>query len=274
MDGWQDIVTVGEWEGINVLINNKGAFVHSPKHGQLESLKGWWYSITPTDINGDGYVDLIVGNLGENYKHHVSPQYPLKVYANDFDHTGSLDIVLSKKYKDKLVPARGKECSSQQMPFISDKFETYDKFASASLVDIYGDKELSYAYEKEAITFKSIILLNDGKGELISHNLPTAAQLFPLLGVATYDVNDDGKEDLILSGNIYETEVETPRLDAGTGTILLSDGKSGYILGACPEYCLSIPGNVKSLHLMSITQKEKYLLALKSDDTPSLYKLP
>ena len=28
---------------------------------------GWWRAVTTADINGDGKIDLILGNIGENF---------------------------------------------------------------------------------------------------------------------------------------------------------------------------------------------------------------
>ena len=69
--------------------------------------KGWWFSVTETDINKDGLKDYVVGNVGLNIKFKASEEKPFKVYATDFDENGTNDIVLSKKYKGTYVPVRG-----------------------------------------------------------------------------------------------------------------------------------------------------------------------
>ena len=103
--------------------------------------RGWWFTIEETDVNNDGLKDYVVGNVGLRISN-LNPvkEKPFKIYATDFDDNGTNDIVLSKKYHENYVPVRGRECSSQQMPFIKDKFPTYSEFANASLSDIYGEK--------------------------------------------------------------------------------------------------------------------------------------
>lgn len=59
-------------------------------------------------------------------------------------------------------------------------------------------------------------------------------------------MNQDGYEDVILAGGIYNTEVETLRLDAGTGQLLLSDGKGEYLPVTKNNSGLSLSGDVKS----------------------------
>ncbi len=271
-DGDTDMIIVGEWSGIRVYLNQGGNFSLSERHDNLAQLTGWWYSITTTDINGDGLSDFVVGNVGKNIKHKATKDKPFKIYAEDFDETGTLDIVLTSYYKDEEVPVRGRECSSQQMPFIAEKFETYNEFANASIIDIYGQEEVSDAYAKEVVTFESVILIAQANGSYDIHPLPLEAQAFPLLGCLSKDVNGDDVTDLLLLGNIYNTEVETPRLDAGSGLVLLSDGVSGYLPGSCPEYCFYAPGNTKKLHAVELGD-HSYLLALTNNGAPSMFQI-
>ena len=252
-DGAKDIVAVGEWTGIHILYNQDGVYKQSDDRDLLE-LKGWWQSIIKTDINNDGVSELIIGNIGENIKHKVSKQKPLRVYAEDFDNTGTLDVVLSSIYGSKEVPVRGKECSTEQMPYISEKFQTYDDFASASLIDIYGSDKINKAYQKELNYLSSVLLRLEDAGDIKVEKLPPLAQKSPILDGVSIDVNGDGFEDVLCTGNIYNTEVETPRLDAGSGLVLMSDGENLQI-GKCPQECFYISGNVKKMILLKANEK-------------------
>ena len=270
-DGDTDVMLVGEWSGIRLYMNQGGEYKLS-QHDNLSGLTGWWYSITSTDINGDGMDDFVIGNVGKNIKHKASKDKPFKIYAEDFDETGTIDIVLTSHYKNEEVPVRGRECSSQQMPFIAEKFETYNEFANASIIDIYGKDEVSNAYAREVVTFESVILIAQSDGSYQVQSLPHQAQAFPALGGLSMDVNADNVDDLLLLGNIYNTEVETPRLDAGTGLVLLSDGVSGYEAGSCPDYCFYAAGNTKELQSIQIGG-ENYLIALSNDSAPSMFQI-
>ena len=261
-DGWTDIIAVGEWTNIGLFRNIDGMFEEVSSSYGLANLKGWFYSVTETDVNKDGNPDYIIGNIGKNTKFKASEQKPFKVFANDFDANGTFDVVLSNVYGDEYVPVRGKECSSQQMPFISEKFKSYDAFASASLVDIYGDA-LDSASEYEANTFESYLLLNEN-GKLIPKPLPTQAQSFPMLSTQEYDINKDGYMDIIAAGSIYNTEVETPRWDSGTGIVLLSNQKNGYEPMSARDAGLFIDGNVKSLLTIDVGARNFLLGGINS----------
>ena len=269
-DGWMDFIAVGEWTNIGMFQNENGKFKNVSKSYALDDLKGWWFSITETDVNNDGSPDYIIGNVGLNTKFKSSAEKPFKVFANDFDANGTFDIVLSNLYEDDYVPVRGKECSSQQMPFINEKFKSYDEFASATLVDIYGDA-LEAASEYEVNTFQSYLLLNDG-GKFRKISLPYQAQSFPLIACQGDDINGDGYEDLILAGSIYNTEVETPRWDAGTGLVLLSNQKDNYTVLPSKESGLYIGGDVKNTELIKVGSK-KYLLAGVNNSLLSIHEI-
>lgn len=270
-DGWEDIIAVGEWSEIGFFKNNQGVFVKQSDKENITDTKGWWFSIKETDINNDGLPDYLVGNVGLNIKFKASTEKPFKVYANDFDKNGTMDIVLGKKYNGEYVPVRGRECSSQQMPFIQQKFETYAKFANADLIDIYGD-ELNNSYVAEVNEFKSIILINKGNGEFEKKILPIEAQLFPIMETVFIDLNKDGYQDAIVAGNIYETEVETPRLDAFSGLVLISNGDSDYLPVSWPKSGLYLNGNIKDINL--INSKDEILLFAAQNNGPlDIFKL-
>ena len=270
-DGLDDIITVGEWTNIGFFKNMGGQFKMVSDLG-FSNENGWWFSINETDVNNDGLKDYLVGNVGLNIKFKANKKKPFKIFANDFDDNGTPDIVLSKKYNGEFVPVRGRECSSQQMPFIKDKFKTYNEFANAKLIDIYGEK-LDAAYETEMTQFNSTLLVNKGNGKFEQHTLPIEAQFFPIMNAAFLDMDNDGFEDCILAGNLYETEVETPRLDAISGLVLMNNKKNGYTPLPFPVTGLYLKGNIKDIGLMKLKDNTMLLLATLNNDAIKSYKI-
>ncbi len=264
-DGWQDFIAVGEWTHIGLFKNEQGIFKDVSNKSYLDNEKGWWFSVSETDINNDGNKDYIIGNVGLNFKFKATKQKPLRVYADDFDSNGTHDVVLSYKYNGNFVPARGRECSSQQMPFIAKKIPTYQEFANADLQKIYGDK-INTAYQREANEFNSILLLNKGNDVFEKIVLPKMAQTIPIIDSKPLDFNADGYEDIIIAGNIYNTEVETPRLDNGFGLVLLSNKKNGYTILGPDKTGFYINGNAKSMELISKNNQKHLLIGINNGD--------
>jgi len=265
-DGWQDFIAVGEWTHIGMFKNDHGVFKDVSKKSNLDNEKGWWFSVIETDINKDGNKDYVIGNIGLNLKFKASKNKPLRVYADDFDSNGTHDVVLSYKYNGSFVPARGRECSSQQMPFIAKKIPTYKEFANASLENIYGEK-INTAYVKEANEFNSILLLNKGNDTFEKEILPKMAQTLPILDGKSLDVNEDGYEDIIVIGSIYNTEVETPRLDNPYGLVLLSNKSNEYIVEQPYKTGLYIGANAKSLEMVETDNKKNLIVGANNDNT-------
>jgi len=260
-DGDEDLMIAGEWMPVRLFLNHQGHFSEALNNG-LDSSNAWWFSLTAADIDNDGDMDLIAGNIGLNNKFQPSTQKPFSVYCNDFDHNGTFDIVLATVADNKnLWPVRGRGCSSSQMPFIKEKFKTYHSFATAYLSDIYSQQTLDSALHLQAYDFHSAIWMNDGKGHFTRKNLPVEAQTAPINAVVISDLNHDGFPDLIIAGNMWGAEVETTRYDAGTGLILLGDGQGGFKPLPVWKSGFYAGGNVKDMKILfNKTMKKKWIL--------------
>ncbi|TVZ56977.1 VCBS repeat protein [Lutibacter sp. Hel_I_33_5] len=271
-DGWEDFIAVGEWTHVGIFINNNGVFKDISNKSKLDKEKGWWFSISETDVNNDGFKDYLIGNVGLNIKHKATKEKPFRIYADDFDNNGKHDVVLSYKYNNRFVPARGKECSTQQMPFISKKIPTFNQFANATLEDIYGDK-VNTAYRREVNQFKSILLLNNGNSTFSKKELPKIVQSMPILDSENIDINNDGYEDLIIVGNIYNTEVETPRLDNNYALILTSNQKDNYNIITTKKSGLYTEGNAKSVKILQNKKGNPLILISLNNGKLKSYKI-
>ena len=225
-DGDKDLIVVGEWMPIIVFNNKDGVFTKTELQ-ELEHTNGWWNAIAEIDFDQDGDLDYFVGNLGGNNKFHPSPEKPLHIYGTNLGDDKNYDMFLSKEYQGNLVPVRGKECSTQQNPFVSEKIKSYQEFANATLTDIYGSTILNDSYHKQVTEFKSVYIENKGNGNFKIKYLPNNAQLGPTLSFAFADVNQDGHMDVIGGGAIHESEVETVRYDSNIGYVILGDSKGG-----------------------------------------------
>jgi len=263
-DNDEDLIVVGEWMPITFLKNDQGKFTNITTNSSLKNTNGWWYSIYKSDMDNDGDQDLIVGNLGLNYKYKASPNKTFDVYANDFDNNKKLDVVLSYYENNRQLPVRGRECSSQQVPGITKKFENYEKFANADLVDIYTEDKLKSGIHYKAETFASVFIENLGNGTFKSTKLPNEAQFSSINTILSDDFNNDGKQELLLAGNLFVSEVETPRNDASIG-LLLSQTENGFHPVSLNESGFMANKDVKNMQLITINGKKCVLVANNND---------
>jgi len=270
-DGWEDLVVVGEWMPVKFYKNDKGTFKDVSDQLLSGNTSGWWFDIQKGDFDNDGDQDLILGNLGKNYKYKATESAPFKIYLNDFDGNESSDIVLSYKKGETEFPVRGRQCSSQQMPAIKSKFKDYNSFASADLKQIYTTKLLEESLSYEITSFESIYLENDN-GKFSAKPLPQLAQISSINKFVVDDFNSDGNLDVVLAGNLYNAEVETPRGDASFGLYLQGDGTGNFIPKTMMESGLKIVGDVRGMEQISIAG-QKHLLVAKNDDMIQLIKV-
>ncbi|SEP83677.1 Repeat domain-containing protein [Hyunsoonleella jejuensis] len=267
----EDLIIVGEWMNIEILINDKGLFEKATEKYGLEDSRGIWWSITANDFDNDGDDDYILGNLGLNNKFKASNEHPFKLYANDFDENGTNDVVLAKFYKDDYVPVRGRECTSQQMPYVAEKFKDYHTFASSKLVEILPENKVEDAVVYEIKSFESIILINDN-GKLLRQALPNELQIAPIKSALVMDVNKDGNNDILTVGNHFGVEVETTRYDAGIGSVLIGDGNNNFEVTNLQESGFYVPSDSRQITPLDIDGKT-YLIIANNNEPISVFRL-
>jgi hypothetical protein len=263
-DGKTDLIITGEWMPIRFFENNGNSFTEVSETG-IEDKTGWWYGLQKIDIDLDGDMDYVAGNLGLNYKYKSNKSSIFEVYANDFDENGKSDIVLSYDKKGTKLPLRGRECSSQQVPAIKRRFKTFKSFSEANLNDIYGKKMLKESLHYKVNTFAHQWIENKGNNNFEMHKLPTESQFSSINKIQVINYNQDKYPDLIIAGNLYNSEVETPRNDASLGLILKGNGH-GFDVVSTKKSGLFLDGEIKNIHPISIkNQNNKSYIVVRND---------
>ncbi|WMX16871.1 VCBS repeat-containing protein [Aureispira sp. CCB-E] len=272
-DGALDLVVCGEWFSVSFYEQVNGRFQNVTAKIADPLKMGWWQSLMAYDYDQDGDLDIVAGNLGTNNKFHPSTHQPMKVYFRDFDRNGTEDIYLSLNKEGKELPVRGRECSSQQMPFIAKKYPTYGQFAQAEVGDILGVTNIDSSLVYEARTFEHTIFINEQQQFKKTIHLPAAAQVSLLRSMVLWDWDKDGQSDLLGVGNWKDTEVETVAYDAGIGTVLLAKNKALYPLPA-KESGWRVKGEARAIELLPLANGKTAALISKYGEGVEAYILP
>ncbi len=216
-DGRPDLATVGEYTSLRIFLNKADGWLEQPAD---PNLSGWWYSLTPNDLDGDGDVDLLAGNFGLNSLYTASPDRPLTVRADDYDGNGTIDPILTAYIGDAIHPIHPRNTLARQLPVLKRQFPdyaTYGKFTDAQM-PVMSEKGL----ELVAREFRSAWFENNGNGAFTAHFLPAAGQTAPLRAAVATTL-PDGRRGLLVVQNDHATEVLGGRMDAGTGFALTLD---------------------------------------------------
>jgi len=271
-DGDEDLVIVGEWMPVCFFENQDGFFKSVTEKMGAEDTNGWWFSIAAHDLDQDGKEDLVLGNLGENYKYQAKEDEPFELFVNDFDKNKETDIVLSYHQDGEQFPVRGLQCSSEQMPQIKEKFENYNLFASANLADVYSEKALNQSEIHFSInSFSSQIWWSNATEKYDKVDLPNDCQISAINSIQIADVDQDGKDDLILGGNLFTSEVETKRNDASIGQVLKNNGARQLETIPYTESGLMISKDVRDMEIL-ITNHQRLLLIANNNDHLQILK--
>jgi enediyne biosynthesis protein E4 len=215
------------------------------------------------DINDDGNIDLIAGNLGLNSRLKASDKEPVRLYYNDFDGNGKKEQVVTYYVEGREIPFAGKDELQKQIPIIKKKYLYAEDFAKASLKDIFTSEKLDNADVLSANYFSNSILINQGNLNFKLQALPWEAQLTSYRDAVAINANNDNLPDVLLVGNYYDNNIQMGRYDADFGTILVNKGNGNFSVESLNG--LQVKGQIRHIKKITINKKEAFILARNND---------
>jgi len=277
-DKQPDLVLAGEWMPIRFFQNNHGKLLEVTDATSPPNMHGMWRSLIATDLDGDGDLDLVAGNLGNNCDYHTSATTPMELFAADIDGNGIIDPVMFYYIMDpdgirRSYPAYSRSQLASQVPAIKKRFLLYEDYAKAGFADIFPKRSKTDVTSFYCDETASCWLENTGNGKFIKHLLPVQAQFAPVNAIICDDLDNDGHKDLLLAGNDYQTDVITGRYDASYGCFLKGGTNNQFIAVPPTASGFLLNGDIKDMALIRLPKGEKLILAAVNDDSLRVFRV-
>ncbi len=270
-DNQPDLILTGEWMPLTFLQNDGGKLRNVTAQTGIGDKTSWWTSLVGADFDNDGDVDYVAGSFGENLYFQCTGHEPLTLYAKDFDNNSSMDPFISCYWQDSLGKRReyfyhSRDDMVKQLVSIRRKFLTYAAFGQATVQDVFKPDELKDAMIMKTNWMASSYIENLGQGKFKISPLPAQAQLAPIYGMLPYDVDQDGRLDLLMVGNDYGMELLQGRADAFDGLVLRNTGNGQFRAMELEESHFYVPHDARGLTRIGVANGKELLLAAQNQD--------
>lgn len=267
-DDQPDLIVVGEWMGVRILINEKGKLSDKTTQYIKEKTEGWWNCILAEDFDNDGDADLVIGNFGLNNQFKPGEERPVTLYANDYDNNGSIDPLINYFIGQNSFPSPTRDELVNQLPSFKKRFLQYNLYADAVIETILTPGEMTASEHLIANHFETMYFQNNGNS-FTGRAMPAQLQVSPVFALCALDIDADGNLDLVTGGNLSKMPSRFGNATGNFGSVFLGDGKGNFHYVPQRESGISVRGEVRKILMLN----DKKILFSVNNSNPIIYKL-
>ncbi len=264
------LVLVGDWMAPRIFRYSHNQWVETTT--SLSSLPGWWQTVKAEDLDGDGDDDLVLGNLGNNFYLKPDTSSPVKLWINAFSKSMIPEKIITRTINKKDVPVFLKRDLTDQIPTLKKQNLKHLDYGNKSIQELFDAEMIKSSTVKKVTYTSSCIAWNEGNGKFTIMELPAAVQLSSVNAILITDINNDGKKDLIMGGNLTHWQPQFSRIDASYGNVMLNMGNRKFKYLPSSESGIWVKGEVRDIHEMKIANKNE-LIFFVNDAVPFMYSL-
>jgi len=266
-----DLAVAGEWMPVKIFKNQGSVFSDFTESAGLDSTNGFWNTLETADLDGDGDLDLIGGNMGLNTRFRATRHEPVKMVVNDFDKNGTAEQIISVYNNGKSYPMVLRDDLIMQIPVLKKKYLKYHSYKEQTVEDIFSEEQLKNAIQLHVFETHSSIFVNNGDGTFSHKPLPLNTQFSIVYGMEIADYNQDGHLDIVLGGNLSKAKPETGIYNASYGVFLQGDGKLNFESLSPNESGFFTKGELRDFLRIQSTQNN-FLLVGRNNDKLKIFK--
>ncbi len=270
-DGDSDLIMVGDWMPLTLFENNNGKLVNKTNEVGFSRTNGFWNTLDIADIDKDGRLDIVAGNLGENTRLRASEDKPVSMYVEDFDKNGKPEHIITIYNGEQDYPLVGRSDLVEQLPYLKKKYLKYHSYKEQTVEDIFGKKAIQGALKLEVFHTASAVFLNQGS-TFKKIDLPAEAQLSRIFGLQVQDFDQDGKLDILTGGNFYWSKPEVGINDGSRGVLLKGLGDGSFKSISMAKSGLQIDGEIREIKPLQVKGTELLIISRLNDSLVVLKK--
>ena len=270
-DGDADLVVVGEWMPVRVFLNHQGMLREMPEMigdtSPITNINGLWQCVSLADIDNDGDLDIVAGNLGLNSSLRTNDTTALRLMTGVTSDNGKKGPLMIRMGSDgHYYPVPGWLTLRKAMPerFLK-SYPTANTYDGVDWEELASELKLQWDATLTVDQLASLVFENINGKEFIARELPDEMQYSSIYAIDIRDVNGDHSADLVTAGNTLNVSPDQGAYMGSMGCVATGDHNGFFKPMPSQQSGLMISGEVRNIRTIRIMNRLAWLFARNND---------